>query len=292
MQHIEKFRELKNLAVSLDLSSIAVAVNTTKQAHDIAYDYIANIDSKTEEDAFPVYVHLNLIGRILEQIEGMLICIATKSYTSAEALARVVVESSINLTYMALHGDARTITAFMGKWLDEHTRKLNDWKKEVEDEEYQEQISALIDDRLEALQLYEQYVDLIGNKFKVAPEQYNDLWTNSLFKRFNKLDKAEDYYSIYHRLSGSSHMTAEDTISFMLALQMPDDIRIKMAKEAISYSVMMSRVVCVHFIESLAMCCIYHGMTERLEIEKFLTLKNSLYIAIEQIRIDAGVPAA
>jgi hypothetical protein len=192
---------------------------------------------------------------------------------------------------MALHGNARTITAFMGKWLDEHTRKLNEWRKEVEDKEYQEHITALINDRLEALQLYEQYVQLIGRKFKVSPEKYNELWTNSLFKRFDKLKKAEDYYSIYHRLSGSSHMTAEDTISFMLALQMPDHIRIKMSKEAIAYSTMMSRVVCVHFIESLAMCCIYHGMTEKHEIEQFLIMKNELLISVEQIKTDAGVPA-
>lgn len=288
----EIFRTIQNnfLSSELDLTVISHAAECSHKANEIAYEFIANIDAATEAEALPIYTHINLLGRIFEQIEGMLTCIVTRNFTSAEAIARVVVEGSINLTYIAKEGDVRTITAFMARWLTEHLRKLNEWKKEVEGKEYQDQITHLITERLESLKLYEIYVDRAKDIFEVPEKNINELWTSSIFKRFEKLEKTEDYFSIYHRLSGSSHMTAEDTISFMIAIQMPEDIRIKMTKEACAYSVMMSRIVCAHFIDCVYACCSYHGMTDNIKLKKLKELKEALHAAIEEIRIAAGVP--
>jgi len=291
MSHISEFRKKKGLDKTLDLSIIQVALECAAEANEIGYDYIANIDNKTEKDGFIVHTHLNLIARIYEQIEGMLTCVATQSYTSAEALARVVQEASINLMYMAIKGDERTITAFMAKWHDEHIRKLNDWKKEIANKDYSDQVTPLINGRISAIQHYSEYIELAKSNFSVNEKEYSDLWWKSLFKRFDALGKADDYFSIYHRLSGSSHLTAEDTISHMMTLQLPREARQLLAFEACSYSVMMSRIVINSFIDAVAYCCIRQNLTEEDSLNKFIDLKNKLGNAIQEISKDAGTPS-
>jgi len=291
MSHISEFRKKKGLDKTLDLSIIQVALECAAEANEIGYDYIANIDNKTEKDGIIVHTHLNLIARIYEQIEGMLTCVATQSYTSAEALARVVQEASINLMYMAIKGDERTITAFMAKWHDEHIRKLNDWKKEIANKDYSDQVTPLINGRISAIQHYSEYIELAKSNFSVNEKEYSDLWWKSLFKRFDALGKADDYFSIYHRLSGSSHLTAEDTISHMMTLQLPREARQLLAFEACSYSVMMSRIVINSFIDAVAYCCIRQNLTEEDSLNKFIDLKNKLGNAIQEISKDAGTPS-
>ncbi len=292
MTYLAKFRKEKGFDKKLNLSNIQVALECASEANNISFDYIAYIDNQTEKDAFIVHTHLNLIGRIYEQIEGMLSCIATKSFTSAEALARVVQESSINLMYMALHGDERTITAYMAKWYDEHIRKLNEWKVEVSTKDYASQIIPLIDGRINAISTYANYVDLAKTNFSVESNEYNDLWWNSLFKRFEKLGKTGDYFSIYHRLSGSSHMTAEDTILHMMTLQYPLKARQLIAFEACSYSIMMSRIVTSTFVEAVSYCCIRHNMIDDASLSKFKKLLVRLAESTKDIANDAGIPSA
>ena len=291
MNHLAEFRKKKGFDKKLNLSNIQVALECAAEANKLSYDHIAYIDNQTEKDSFIVHTHLNLIGRIFEQLEGMLGCIATQCFTSAEALARVVHESSINLMYMSLHGDERTITAYMAKWYDEHTRKLNEWKNEISTKEYVSQIIPLIDRRISAISTYADYVELAKTNFSVSPSEYNDLWWNSLFKRFEKLGKTGDYFSIYHRLSGSSHMTAEDTILHMMTLQYPLEARQLIAYEACSYSVMMSRIVTITVVEAVTCCCIRHNMLEEENILKFKRLLSMLEEATKEIAKDAGVPS-
>ncbi|HDH1550103.1 TPA: DUF5677 domain-containing protein [Enterobacter roggenkampii] len=292
MNHLTEFRKKCGFDKNINLSSIQVALECATEANKLSFNHIAYIDNQTEKDAFIVHSHLNLIGRIFEQIEGMLCCVATQCFPSAEALARVVQESSINLMYMSLHGDERTITAYMAKWYDEHTRKLNEWKKEVSTKEYAAQVIPLIDKRIAAISTYSDYVELAKTNFSVTPREYNDLWWNSLFKRFETLGKACDYFSIYHRLSGSSHMTAEDTILHMMTLQLPPEARYLIAFEACSYSVMMSRIVTSTFVEAVTFCCIRHNMIEEESLSKFKVLLSRLNDATKEIAKDAGVPSA
>ena len=291
MKYISKFRKKKGLDKKLNLTSIQVALECASEANEIGYDHIAYIDNKTEKDAFIVHTHLNLMSRIYEQIEGMLACIATQSFTSAEVIARVVQEASINLMYMAANGDERTITAFMAKWHDEHIRKLNEWKKEVSNKDFGDEVTNLIEGRISSIKHYSSYIELAKSKFSVNENEYNELWWNSLFKRFDALGRADEYFSIYHRLSGSSHVTAEDTISHMMTLQASSGARQLIAFEACSYSIMMSRIVVDTFIDAVALCCIRHNLAEDKSLNRFKYLKSRIAGAIEDISKDAGVPS-
>lgn len=193
--------------------------------------------------------------------------------------------------YLSLHGDERTITAYMAKWHDEHIRKLNEWKIEVSTKEYADKVAPMIDARINAISHYSIYIELAKDNFSVAPNEYNDLWWKSLYKRFEKLGKAGDYFSIYHRLSGSSHMTAEDTITHMMTLQFPIEVRQLFAFEACSFSIMMSRVVVSTFVETLTCCCIRHNMIEDEHLDKFKALLSRLALATKDISKDAGIPS-
>jgi hypothetical protein len=75
---------------------------------------------------FRIHSLLNLRGRTFEHAQAMLVAMATGSPASAEALARIVVESSVSVMYLAAKGDAGTIIRFFRTWLTEHDRKLTE----------------------------------------------------------------------------------------------------------------------------------------------------------------------
>ena len=60
-----------------------------------------------------------------------------------------------------------------------------------------------------------------------------------------------------------------------------------LAKEAVSYSVMMSRIATLFFIDAVGVCCIAHGFSN---LEHFQHVRASVTKAIEDISSDAGVP--
>ena len=115
-------------------------------------------------------------------------------------------------------------------------------------------------------------------------------WPKSLYKRFEALGLEESYYSSYHRLSGSSHITAEDTISWLISLQQSDGYKHSLAKEAWAYSLMMTRISCTYFIDAVTACCIAHGLKDDTVLNRLKALKNNLADAVADLSEAAGVP--
>ncbi|MES2672588.1 MAG: DUF5677 domain-containing protein [Pseudomonadota bacterium] len=290
MNYLSKFRKDHCIDSKANLSDIKVSVESVFEANKIAWDFIANIDNKTEKDGFITHTHLNLIGRIFEQVEGMLTCIVNKCPTSSEALGRNVIEGSVNLMYIACLGNEKTIAAFFSSWLTEHTRKLSEWKEKIQCKEYSEKVGSMINARLSAMEGYKWYVDLIVNNFSLDISDFSQAWPKSIYKRFEALDMEESYYENYHRLSGSSHLTAEDTIAWLIALQVSDEQKHRLAEEAWAYSIMMSRLSCVFFVNAVAACCITHGMEDEENIKKLKAIRKNLHISAMEISKAAGVP--
>jgi len=289
-KYISEFIKQHNISNSANLKSISVSVECIREANELAFNHIAYIDNKTEEEGFVVHTHINLIGRLLEQAEGMLACIATNSPTSSEVLGRVVVEGSINLMFMSLKGNEKTILAFMKTWTNEHLRKLNEWKEKIKEKEYGVRVGKQIDARIEVVNMYELYVDTLIKNFSADESVFKNIWPKSLYKRFEAIEKEEAYYENYHRLSGSAHITAEDTLIFLMSLSMDDDQKVKLAEEAWAYSIMMSQLSSIIFIDALITCCIRHGLYEGPEFDRLLELKKNLSKEVEVISNAAGVP--
>lgn len=289
VDYLTDFSETHNIEKK-NLSDIKVAVECIGEAHKIAWNFIAYVDNHTEKDELIVHTHLNLIERIHEQAKGMLACIATKFPTSAEALARIVTEGSINLIYISRFGDEKTIAAFFNSWILEHKRKLVDWKANIVCKPHENVVGYMIDQRLSTISKLESYVDIIASNLSIKREDILNHWPKSLYKRFKALGLEDSYYSIYHRLSGSSHITAEDTILWLMFLQQSNEHKISLAKEAWAYSIMMTRIVCTYFIDALAACCIAHGLKDEEVISRLAILRNNLNEAAAELAELAGVP--
>ncbi|CDT85925.1 DUF5677 domain-containing protein [Vibrio coralliirubri] len=291
MSYLNNFRKTKGFDKKLDLRPIQVALESAAEAFEIASTLNASVVNENEQDTLIRRTHYILLSRTYQHIEGMLSCIASGDYSSAEAIGRVVNESSINLIFMVLKGDERTITAYFAKWYKEHTDQLNKWKEHLEGETHKEKVSKMIDRRLEALSLYKEYTEQLKSTHSVEEKEYNSLWYNSVHKRFSELGRFEEYVEVYHRLSGASHITAEDTMSALISEPMPDGFKKLVEFESNSYSIMMSRIVITSFLDAGANFCIRHGLTDSTTLERFLHLKNVLNRSVKDIAQDAGVPS-
>ena len=287
MSHLQHFIESHGISDKADIQSIETAINCVSEVNTIVYEYVSNIDNKTNKDGFVLHSHLNILDRIFEQTEGMLVAVCTHCPSSAEALARVVVESSINLMFMVLHGNEQTLIGFLDSWLIEHKRKLSEWKEKMSGSIHAERVIPMIDERLKLIDLLKTYLNQIVSACNIERKPHREVWPKSLFKRFSAVDRETDYYESYHRLSGSSHLSGEDTLSWLIALNMDDTYKHTIAKEAVAYSTMMSRIASLFFIDAAVACAIFHGFKDLDNIQK---LKNKLVKSVSDITKEAGVP--
>lgn len=272
------------------MGEIEAAVDCVSEANEIAYLFLANIDNKTDKDGFVVLTHINLIGRIFEHVGGMLACIATQCPTSSEALGRVVVEGSVNLMHMSRFGHEKAIVAFFESWINEHERKLDEWEETIRDKENSISVAAQINQRKKLVGYYRNCINSFVDKFCVDRKDFSSIWPKSLFKRFKNLDREEFYYAHYHRLSGANHITAEDTISWLISLNFDHKQKQDVAYEAVSYSIMMTRLSSIFFIDAVAVCCISHGLKSKTKLNRFFELKEEIAVSANEIAEAAGVP--
>ncbi|MGN2718580.1 DUF5677 domain-containing protein [Aliivibrio fischeri] len=292
MNYLNSFRKQKGFDRKRNLSSIQVALDSAAEAFELARNLNASIINQSEKDALISRTHYILLNRTYQHIEGMLTCIASASYSSAEALGRVVNESSINLLFMLLKGDERTITAYLAKWYKEQRMVVEKWKAHLDGKEHQEKVSKLIDSRMDTLELYKEYTEKLKQVYSVKESELNGLWYNTMHKRFSELDRFEEYVEVYHRLSGASHVTAEDTMASLMSSQLPEEAKVLIEHESNSYSIMMSRVVISSFLDAVTWFAIRNGLEDVDKLERMLELKKIIGRAVDEIASDAGVPAA
>jgi Family of unknown function (DUF5677) len=285
--HLPAFRKSFRLDPKADLRDVAVAVEAIYQVNEIAVAYLGEIDPQENSTGFRIHSLLNLLGRVFEHTQAMLVALATRSPTSSEALARIVVEGSVNVMYLATKGNAATLIRFFRVWLVEHERKLSEWKAEIANEPYGARVTSMIEERQQIVLGLTTYVDQIEEHCSLKSIQNVPDWPKSLFKRFEALGRQTDYYESYHRLSGSSHISGEDTLTWLLALDLPAEKKHQLAVEAWAYSTMMTRIACTFFIDAAAASVIAYG---RLENADLRASKDSLVKAVVEIAKQAGVP--
>jgi hypothetical protein len=290
MNYLSNFRKHHLIDKKANLSSIQVSFECVAEANELAFEYISKIEAKDDAEHFQLLAYTNLIGRIYEQVEGMLATIAINCPTSSEALGRVVIEGSINLTYMAMFGDEKTLLAFFSTWVMEHQRKLDEWSENIKNKNYSEQVQPMIAERMAVLRIYNDFLQQGIIQFGVNENDFRKIWPKSIYTRFEAIGKEESYYENYHRLSGASHITAEDTISWLLSLNYDNQQKLKLAEEAWSYSIMMARLSSLFFIDALAASCIHFGMRNGAVLERMTELKSNIAKSAQEIAKAAGVP--
>ncbi len=285
--HLPAFRKSFRLDPKADLRDVAIAVEAIYQANEVAMSYLGEIDPQENSTGLRIHSLLNLLGRVFEHAQAMLVSLATGSPASSEALARIVVEGSVNIAYLAAKGNAATLIRFFRTWLREHERKLSEWKVEVVNEPYGARVTSMIDERQQLVVGLAAYLDQVEENCSLKNAQDVPDWPKSLFKRFEALGRQTDYYESYHRLSGSSHISGEDTLTWLLALEFPDEKKHQLAVEAWAYSTMMTRIACTFFIDAVASSVIAYGRVENADLR---ACKQSLARAVVEIAKRAGVP--
>jgi len=287
MSHIQNFRKTFKIDKKASLMESAVAIESCTKADKILNDYLGEVAPKNNEDGFRIRSLLNLTGRVYEHVQGMLVAISTGSPASAEALARVVVEGSINIIYLAEKGDSGTLIKFFQSWLNEHNRKLDEWKQKILEESDADKTSAMIEERREVISILKEFVNQVEIQCSIDVSSSKNDWPKSLYKRFEMLGRETDYYESYHRLSGASHITGEDTLMWFLFMQASPEHAISGGKEAWAYSIMMTRIASIFFVDTTIACVEAYGRESNLDLYQ---CKLDLQLAVRKISRQAGVP--
>jgi hypothetical protein len=144
----------------------------------------------------------------------------------------------------------------------------------------------MIEERRKVVVALDRFIAQVETHCSIAATATKD-WPKSIFERFEALGRQTDYYQSYHRLCGPSHVTGEDTLMWMFALQMPDQYLQRLGAEAWAYSIMMSRIASTFFVDAVAACVIGHGRSEN---EDIATCNRSLWRSVREIAKAAGVP--
>jgi hypothetical protein len=287
MSHTNNFRKSFMLHPKADLRAVTIAIEAVYQANGIADNCWASTISMDANENFRVQALMNLLARVFEHTQAMLVAMTTGSAASAEALARTVVEGSINVMYFATHGDSATLVQFFQSWLNEHGKKLGDWRQKIENDGGSAEIIAMINDRKDLVDSLTRFVEHIKRECAIEPSEAKADWHKSLFKRFQALQRETDYFESYHRLSGASHITGEDTLMWLVGLDWPDEDRQKLGREAWAYSVMMTRIASMFFVDAAQACVAALGQNGDKELA---VCSENLARAVGEIEREAGVP--
>jgi len=289
MSELSNFIKYHTLSSSAKIDRIDVAISTFQPFYETVMDYIRSYDPPSKRDELLVAVYSNMIGRLHEHISGMFVCLATKNAPSAEALARTVLEVSVNLLFMLQNDREKAFLGYCDAWFTSHERQLNQWLEyEVKSNEKTDNISK-IKSRMEMLEHQKIIIDQLVSTLNMnRAKNYRDVYPKSLFKRFESLGKEDEYFTSYHRLSNSSHLLAEDTISWLLGIMHGDRENLfEMGREAMAYSQMMSLIVLVTAIEAIGVFAIAHNFLDCAALVQ--ECRSKLITEVENLSSHAGV---
>lgn len=287
MYHVKSFRKTFKIDKNASLNESEVAIDSTAKAYKTFNEFIDEVAPTSAEDGFRIRSLANLVARVYEHVQGMLVAISTGSPSSAEALGRVIVEGSINIIYLAKEGDAGTLIKYFESWLKEHDRKLDEWKEKIQKEPHADIVSEMIEKRRKVVHTLTGFVREVELQCAIDLPSSKSDWPKSLYKRFEVLGRETDYYESYHRLSGSSHLTGEDTLMWFMFRLASAEQALKAGKEAWAYSIMMTRIAGVFFIDAIIACAEAYGRTDNADLDKY---RLNLRVAVQEIARRAGVP--
>lgn len=290
MTKLSEFIEHYCLSDNAEVDRIDLAVTVFQSFYSTVMEHMSSYDPQSKRHGLLLEVYTNLVGRLHEHVSGMLVCLATKNAPSAEALARTVLETSINLIFMLSGDREQAFLAYCDEWFSSHDRQLNSWI------EFEKRINEptgnlpKIKSRMEMLNEQKIIVNKIASKLGMnRVNNFRDAYPKSLFKRFGSIGKEDLYFTCYHRLSNSSHVLAEDTISWLLGFMQEDQkLMLAMGREAVAYSNMMCLIVLVTAIEAIGIFAIAHDFLDCASLIQ--DCRSRILEEIEKLSYDAGVP--
>ena len=165
--NLKSFLKRHGIRADRGTADIELAVDVLMQVHEISYEALSQIDSKTNRDGWVVQAHINQLGRLFEQASGMLVCVCARAFESVEALARVVLEGAINLIYLSTNEHDSTLVAYIDAWITEHERKLGEWKAHLELDATFPDVQKMIDERHRYITTQRRLLDQFVEQFDI-----------------------------------------------------------------------------------------------------------------------------
>lgn len=276
------------LSSSAKTSSLAAAV--FQQFYKAVMEDLQTYNPPSKRHEVLSKAYTNMLSRLHEQVSGMLVCLATKNEPSAETLARTVLETSVNLSFM-LQGDReRAFFGYCEEWFSSHERQLNKWLEyETELKEKAGNIPK-IQSRKELLEGQRLIIDhLVSSLGMNRAKNFRDAYPKSLFERFKRIGEEGQYFTSYHRLSNSSHVMAGDTISWLVVSMFGDHKAfVAWSAESVAYSQMMCLIALVKAVEAIGIFAIAHNCIGSSELVE--NCRGVLIAEIEELSNSAGVP--
>jgi Family of unknown function (DUF5677) len=287
MNLLRQFCADHNLDPSGDYSSIVVPLSAITECHDLASRTLSEAIGDSPKQNVLNIAYGNIVGRLHEQAEGMLICIATNSYASAEVLARVVLEGSVNLSFQVKHELEAPLIAYFKRWLSSHRQTLIEWKKHETELGDPDGSKRIVEARLEWLDELEAFLDSIIEELSLDDGSSPHAWPRKIFKRFEDVGEKGTYFTSYHRLSSASHVLAEDTLLYLQGFARSDaKVLQELGVMAINYSVMMTYIATISLTKAFESLIRFYE--PRLEKKPFEVHRAELEKEIHRIAVDAG----
>lgn len=135
-----------------------------------------------------------------------------KNYTSTEVLSRVSIEYSINSLFILKKDSEIRAKGYLNQYLNHHSKKLNQWNKNLPDfSEAKDFSDKCIDDA-------ENVREIAEAKFQLG----NEKWPNT-FDKFRECGLECDYQTLYRSASDAIHATSEDIFNYVFSFSLGSD---------------------------------------------------------------------
>ena len=178
---------------------------------------------------------------ISEITKSLMLSLENNCYSSAEALARISVEYSINLIYVVEGEGHDRAKSLLKNYLLESKRKTDKWKSYVASEGNEKSVEMANSklDYLDALQSL--HPELVDKNIKGWPDART---------RFEKVGLESLYHTIFASASDSVHSLSEDAFNIMIVESGPEE-----AKKAAADAVFAEKRSFAFYLASWAILC-------------------------------------
>jgi hypothetical protein len=161
---------------------------------------------------------LSMLHRIFEHEESIIISFFTGAWASVEILARVVMESSVNVMYILDRDRAARLIQYFKYYFKNTKTSINRYMKLIE--------SASDSDKAELKKVGERNRSILKRReeslFHVLKldnihSKTSTPWPNSVYNKFEVLGLELDYRTYYASLSSQVHDDADSLIDYILS---------------------------------------------------------------------------
>jgi hypothetical protein len=160
---------------------------------------------------------LSMLHRVFENTEGVIISYFTGCWSSVEILARVVMESSVNVMYVLDCNKSDRLTQYLNYYFNECEKRINKYLNEIDsipDSEKTDFFQAAERSR-KILKERKKYLFKILKTDNIHSNTDKSSWLNA-YDRFKYFNLQVDYRQYYSTLSSQVHNDAESLIDYIL----------------------------------------------------------------------------